>query len=99
MVVDSWRVYQHHLASKHQHKNIKLIDYTSILTKDCLYNDFERTTSDHLEMIIDAQTAMREIQPQIARKDICHPSTCSEPPPIYHKLAKNTTTVKTFIST
>ena len=37
-VTDSWKACRHQLSHQHSHKNISLVDFASILAKDCLEN-------------------------------------------------------------
>ena len=41
-VVDAWRAYRHHMHHNHCHKDISLIRFLSILTKDLLRHRLTR---------------------------------------------------------
>ena len=41
-VVDAWRAYRHHMHPNHRHKDIPLMEFVSVLTKDLLRNKLTR---------------------------------------------------------
>ena len=51
-VCDCWRGYRFHLPVDHQHKNISVIDFASILGKDCLYNNYSNVKPSEMMLTI-----------------------------------------------
>ena len=39
-ITDCWLAYKFHLGKRHPHKNITVVEFASILGKDCLNNDY-----------------------------------------------------------
>ena len=42
-VTDSWKLYRHHLGNKHGNKTISIMDFSNILCKTLLLNDYKGT--------------------------------------------------------
>ena len=43
-VTDCWRAHQQHLTHGHRHTSLTITEFTSILAKDCLENEFSRVS-------------------------------------------------------
>ena len=45
-VTDTWKLYRHHLGDKHKNKSISIMDFSNILCKTLLVNDYKATGNE-----------------------------------------------------
>ena len=56
-ITDAWKGYKHHLPSQHRHKKAGILEFSSILGKDCLENKFSVTPECEQAMNLDVPDA------------------------------------------
>ena len=55
-VCDAWLGYKHHLPDVHPHKNMSILQFASVLARDCLENEYGNTRPSSMMLTIGVPT-------------------------------------------
>ena len=70
-ITDAWKGYTYHLGVNHQHKNMKILDFANMLSRDMMDNDFSKIPESERAMCIDVRsTASSETNEEAASRMI-----------------------------
>ena len=58
-VTDCWNAYKFHNNYRHKHNKIGIVDFASILAKDCLNNEFSNENPTNIALTIDVPSPQK----------------------------------------
>ena len=70
-ILSTWRaadcrkLYRHHLAARHRHKEIGTFDFADIMAKDLLHNQHSKTPSSERGLVLDDVSLRRDAEPRL----------------------------------